>query len=250
MDISIDIQGDGSVSWISSSAGGKLLRSSDTNGSGVYKDGFDYKFLTNKVLVAIITSSLSGSIVFSPIDESFTVRSGTLSASIDVIFTPQQVQNNIFIPKPSSTGKVQNTAIITGFNFLNYTSPINIDAAQSGVTLPTTTDYQAGYMFRFFYKQVNNPAALVKEVSKVQFDTITGNFLYTTLSIKWKITGDEEAVKQINTNILNIADRNLPGIKVLLQRNLLQYWKPGSFSPQTQFDVTAKIQTQQQVITA
>jgi len=243
--IYIGIQGDGSISWVSSSAGGKLLGSIDTNGSGEYSFGYDYKFLTNKIVVGFTTSSTpTNKINWNPVDESFIIVSGAQTASINVVFTPQKESNYIFAPKPDLYGKSTSPLAIAQFNFLPYVTPIGTEPVQAGVTLPTQADYSASYMFRYFYKQTNNPNALVKEITKIQFDALTGVYYYKTLEIKWKITGNDINTKEINGDIIELADQTLPGLKSILQRNLLQYWKTGSFSPEMQFDVTAQIQAQ------
>jgi hypothetical protein len=263
IDIRINVIGDGSTSWVGvsgslSSSAGLLLQSFDTNGSGKYLAGPHYKFLTNKVVVGFSTSStpsfglrefISSSILWMPTDESFIVSGGAISASINVVFTPQKQQDNIFVPIPSSYGKVAPSPVISGLNSLSYSSPLNTEIAQSGVTLPTANDYKIGYMYRYFYKQVNDTSNFVREVSKTQFESLNNNYLYKTITIKWKIAGEQDAVKEINSDILDIADRTFSGIKVLLQRNLLQYWQPVPSTPGTPFDVTNIIKTQNMVTT-
>jgi hypothetical protein len=245
--IYINVKGDGSISWVSSSIGGKLIRSIDTNGSGEFLFGYDYKFLTNKIVVGFITSSSPANcVIWNPVDESFKVSSNAQTASINVVFTPQKEPNFMFVPKPSTYGK-SNALSIANFNFLPYVSPIGTEPVQAGITLPTDADYSAGYMFRYFYKQTNNPSALVKEITKTQFDTLGGVYFYKTLEIKWKIAGNDIKTKEINADILEIADQTLPGIKSILQRNLLQYWQTGSSASTTQFNVTAQIKTQNMV---
>lgn len=102
-----------------------------------------------------------------------------------------------------------------------YTPLIKVDSI-------TNSDYKRGYIWRYFFKQCNNIDSAIYEINESEYNKIKNYFLYKSLKIKWKITGDKEEVKQINTNIIDNSKKILIGIDKLLNRNVLLYWKDDS----------------------
>lgn len=102
------------------------------------------------------------------------------------------------------------------------------------------SDYDTGYIYRYFYRQANDRNSLIKEISESEYNKILNYFLYKVLKIKWKIIGDADTAKNINKKISETANKTLVGINKLLERNLLLYWKdiPDRV---TEFDVTNKL---------
>jgi len=119
-------------------------------------------------------------------------------------------------------------------------SNVDIYIPVTGITLPKDSDYKRGYFYRYFYRQANNKESLVKEITDKEYSKIRTNYLYRVLKIKWKIIGDGAVAKDINKNVSNTANVVLPGIKNVLSRNYLEFWKniPDTL---TQFDVTNKL---------
>jgi hypothetical protein len=95
-------------------------------------------------------------------------------------------------------------------------------------TLPTIkkTDYDVGYIDRYFLRQVNNPVAQIIEVNKKQWTTFLSNKFYTRVSLRWKISGRRDTVISSNRKSLVEASKVIPGILAMLENNLLQFYKP------------------------
>lgn len=130
-------------------------------------------------------------------------------------------------------------------NRANYVEPekykeltgVEIYVPETGLNPPKDIDYDKGYFYRYFYQQSNNKDARVKEIIEKEYNKLDNNFLYTTLKIKWKIIGDAQRTTNINNNVVETANKILSGIKDVLSRDLLQFWKdmPDVI---TKFDVT------------
>jgi hypothetical protein len=119
-------------------------------------------------------------------------------------------------------------------------SNIDIYIPETGITVPKDSDYKRGYFYRYFYQQSNNKQGKVKEITDGEYNNLKSEYLYRTLKIKWKIIGEKENAKNINRKVTETADKVLPGIKNVLSRDYLEFWKniPDKL---TQFDVTNKL---------
>jgi len=119
-------------------------------------------------------------------------------------------------------------------------SNIDVYIPETGITLPKDSDYKRGYFYRYFYQQSNNKQGKVRDITDKEYNNLKTEFLYRTLKIKWKIIGEKETAKNINTKVTEISNKVLPGIKNVLSRNYLEFWKniPDTL---TQFDVTNKL---------
>lgn len=120
------------------------------------------------------------------------------------------------------------------------TSNIDIYIPKSGISEPKDSDYQRGYMYRYFYQQSNNKKAQVKEIVEKEYNKIKNNYLYRVLKIKWKIIGNAQDATNINSKVIEVADKILNGIKDIVSNDLLKFWKniPDAI---TKFDVTNKL---------
>ena len=119
-------------------------------------------------------------------------------------------------------------------------SGVDVYIPTTGITLPKDSDYERGYFYRYFYQQSNNKNGKVKEIEDTEYNNLKTEFLYRTLKIKWKIIGEAVTAKTINTKVTETADEVLPGIKNVLSRDYLEFWKniPDTL---TEFDVTNKL---------
>lgn len=122
-----------------------------------------------------------------------------------------------------------------------YKSKTNMEIYVPKVSssIPTESDYIRGYYYRYFYKHATNKYATVYELKESEYNKIIDIYLYKTLKIKWKLIGNKEDTKNINSKILDNSDNILYGIKSCII-DPLQYWKniPDIV---TQFDATNKI---------
>ena len=100
---------------------------------------------------------------------------------------------------------------------------------------PTESDYQKGYITRYFARQANSPKSSIIEISQEQYGKIRGDntYFYKTISVDWKITGElnsklingikEIGVLEANQNSINEAKKTLPKIDLVLN-NLVQFY--------------------------
>ena len=95
----------------------------------------------------------------------------------------------------------------------------------TGLLLPKDSDYDKGYFYRYFYQQSNNKEGRVKEIVEKEYNKLDNNFLYKILKIKWKIIGNAQKTTNINNNVVEVANKILPGISDVLSRDLLQFWR-------------------------
>lgn len=88
------------------------------------------------------------------------------------------------------------------------------------------SDYKAGYIMRYFFRQVNNPNSKILEVDKKQWISFKREPFYSKVKLKWLISGDKNYVYSSNLKSITEADKTMKGIKSLLENNLLQFYKP------------------------
>lgn len=256
--INIATQGDGSVSFVSSSGEGRQLSSTGLNGTGTYIPEYDYKFLINKKCISIsvdytftgmtnTSSSISmrndngvriegidGIVTASYMpanmykDRSFTIIHQTIrpgadyTYNINVLFYPKLDIAPILLEKPSSYAKVDTIEPFINSNIDNAL----IEILASGKEPPTAIDYTNGYMYRYFYRYSSNPASIIRELLKKQYDVISTNSVYKSIRIKWKITGETSSeVESINSNTIENVNIDMIGIKDFLKKRLLEYYR-------------------------
>lgn len=75
--------------------------------------------------------------------------------------------------------------------------------------LPTVTenDYTKGYIIRFFTQKVNDPSSPIYEVSNINFQRLNNSVLYNTTSLRWRVTGTIDPVRNPRTN--RVTDRGI-----------------------------------------
>ena len=248
--INITTQGDGSVSFVSSS-GGKLIEYIGSNCSGIYESQFDYKFALNKKCVSINTLHTTGSLLSSSSifiqssdngvridtvgidnivsssytqykDRSFTLMNIGVNTSydVDVLFYPKLNTYSLMSRKRDHPETDPNEPFV----FLNDNNNIT-EVVMSGKELPLDNDYLNGYMYRYFYKISNNTSNTIRELLKKQYDIILNNSTYSSIQIKWTIVGTQSEVETINMGTLESSDISMLGIKNLLKKNLSLYRK-------------------------
>lgn len=94
---------------------------------------------------------------------------------------------------------------------------------------PTFNDYQRGYIIRYFVRARNDLSGLVTEVDRTQFESqkqgisrgINSGY-YTSVSLRWKISGTIAECEEANFNAVLEAERQMRGIRRKLG-NLIQF---------------------------
>ena len=95
---------------------------------------------------------------------------------------------------------------------------------------PTTDDYRIGYIYRYFAKPKVNIKGQIIEISKDEYDKLTGifpsdgTFYYNAIKLKWVIQGTSGDLQRSNSRTLSYQEKYMPGISLYLG-NLLQFWQ-------------------------
>ena len=101
-----------------------------------------------------------------------------------------------------------------------YTTDLEFDDPVGAQTTITAKDKKSGFINRYFLQQRNDKRARIKEIDKVQFDSVsdgTGGInpnLYKSVALRWKITGPEFDIKDGDTIITpGVRDTNARTLK-------------------------------------
>ena len=95
---------------------------------------------------------------------------------------------------------------------------------------PTTEDYRIGYIERYFAKPRVNIKGQIIEISKDEYEKLTGifpsdgSFYYNVIKLRWTIYGTSGDLQRKNSNTLLFQEKNMPGISLYLG-NLFQFWQ-------------------------
>lgn len=101
--------------------------------------------------------------------------------------------------------------------------------------IPTDSDYNKGYITRYFVKRVNGDMSTVREISREDHENISKDPLYNSVSLTWVIKGNLSpsyignqivlsGVLNINDATIKKAEEVVPGISFILI-NLSQFHK-------------------------
>lgn len=103
------------------------------------------------------------------------------------------------------------------------------------VPSPTDSDYQLGFIYRYFIQKANDENAFIYEVSETDYDFYSENHFWKRIRIKWRISGptnsiyksgvlEDRGVMASNKSSISIASSELKNISLYLP-NLLQFHK-------------------------
>jgi hypothetical protein len=95
---------------------------------------------------------------------------------------------------------------------------------QTFVPSPKESDYQRGYITRYFTQRANDPNSNIFEISKDTYRNIVSNPLLISTSLDWKITGDDTDIKKSNSESVRLASQKINKLQLYLP-NLLQFKK-------------------------
>jgi hypothetical protein len=130
------------------------------------------------------------------------------------------------------------------------TSKSILAIASTFVPRPSEADFAFGELNRFFAQQANQKFGEIFEVSPSAFSALQQKSLYTTIQLKWKVSGPAEntvetdpdtgetvvdplsgkpivtslGVRQANKAAINEAAKTMPAIKQKLT-NVFQLWQ-------------------------
>ena len=106
----------------------------------------------------------------------------------------------------------------------NDINDFKIGRIKTDVPLPTETDYKIGYIQRYFIQKRNDEESYIYEVTKQYFSDILDNPFFKGVTLKWKILGNREEVKEMNRKSVSYASKDMKTLPLYLP-NHLQFHK-------------------------
>ena len=101
---------------------------------------------------------------------------------------------------------------------------------------PKESDYNVGYINRFFIQKANDKGSPIFEVNSIEFKKVKKNKLLDGVSLRWRIKGEleptydekgnmiDKAVSESNRLAIKRHNSVMPNLKLYLP-NLLQFYK-------------------------
>lgn len=92
------------------------------------------------------------------------------------------------------------------------------------IPTPSDEDYKMGYIIRYFIQKANDTSSYIFEISdESRLDFIASPF-YTINSIKWKISGPLDEIREANKKSIQLGCKILPNLYLYLP-NTIQFAK-------------------------
>jgi hypothetical protein len=92
------------------------------------------------------------------------------------------------------------------------------------IPAPTDDDYKIGYIQRYFIQKRSDESAYIYEVEKYYYTDILSNSFFRGVTLKWKISGIGEEVRQMNRKSVTYASKDMKTLPLYLP-NHLQFHK-------------------------
>jgi hypothetical protein len=89
---------------------------------------------------------------------------------------------------------------------------------------PSDNDYKNGYIERYFIQKSNDINSYIYEIAVDTKNKIPNMQFYTLVSIRWRLTGKVESIKQSNFNSIRLGSKYMQNLYLYLP-NLLQFSK-------------------------
>lgn len=108
--------------------------------------------------------------------------------------------------------------VATNLNLFQITPPDTV------LPNPTESDYETGFIRRYFVRKSNDINSFIYEVSKenvVKYEKIP---FWKTISIKWKLIGTTDDVSASNKKAIAFVQKDFPNLALYLP-NLTQFSK-------------------------
>lgn len=93
---------------------------------------------------------------------------------------------------------------------------------------PTENDYKVGFIKRYFAQRTNDKTGYIYELSEAAYLTLSINPFFTVLTLRWKIAGTDEQIKESNFNSVKLGIKKIPLIIKYLP-NYLQFKQKKDF---------------------
>lgn len=89
---------------------------------------------------------------------------------------------------------------------------------------PTETDYKNGFIIRHFAQKTNDKSGYIYELNDSSNIALILNPFYITTSIRWRLTGTDEEIRESNYNSVKLGAKKIPMLIKYLP-NYLQFKK-------------------------
>jgi hypothetical protein len=103
-------------------------------------------------------------------------------------------------------------------------SDFNSSSIKTFVPKPTDRDYSKGYIKRYFAQKINDTNSIIYELSEFNYNTLSNNPFYLTISLDWRISGEPTLVKETNFKSVKYAAKTMKNLLKVLP-NYLQFIK-------------------------
>lgn len=95
------------------------------------------------------------------------------------------------------------------------TSKSILAATSTFVPRPSAADFEFGELKRFFAQQANQKFGEIFEVSPSSFSALQQKSLYTTVQLRWKVSGPAESTVQVNPDTGGATVDSLTGQPII-----------------------------------
>ena len=92
------------------------------------------------------------------------------------------------------------------------------------IPVPTEVDYKRAYISRYFIQRANDMTGRITEINEIAFSKFVNTPFYTAITLDWKITGNDDEIKDCNFKSIKFVLKEMPKIQMYLP-NLLQFRK-------------------------
>ena len=89
---------------------------------------------------------------------------------------------------------------------------------------PNESDYERGYIERYFVQKANDSESKIFEVDFIGFKKFSKSAFYTTIALDWRIKGTDEQIKESNGKSIQLNYHKMQKLPIYLP-NLLQFRK-------------------------
>jgi hypothetical protein len=122
------------------------------------------------------------------------------------------------------------------YSKLKNIEKFNIKNPKNFIPTPSDTDYQIGFIRRYFVTKTSDLAGFVYEVTPNDYQNYLENPHFTCIDLKWRIRGpleivykpngemDDKGVSNSNRAAIGLASKTIKNIGLYLP-NLLQFYK-------------------------
>lgn len=121
-------------------------------------------------------------------------------------------------------------------NLISEKTNYSLDFPKTIVPIPSDTDYENGFIERYFTQKVNDKNSYVFEIDKEEYSNLFKNPYWVSEIMKWRITGPitpvynidgiltDKGVIESNNASISIISEKVKNVKLYLP-NILQFHK-------------------------